>query len=107
MAFNAVFPEGDTTIPANVKMLVNIILAGVVTVIGVIEANSPAPPAPKGLQAHAETQAMHQATVIHDTTVMVTTLVPTFKQSKWHSPESQYRKAWNDAVAKVPGVATL
>lgn len=84
--------------PANVSALVNIILAGVETVIGVLNANSPAPAAPAGVAVHAEVRAMHQASVIADTTIKVAALVPGFKRSIWHSPASQYSKAWNDGV---------
>ena len=97
-AFNALFPSGDTTIPENVKLLVNVILAGIETVIGVLLANSPEPKAPEGVVAHGEMKAMHQAAVIHETTAKVTKLVPTFKRSIWHSPAGQYASAWNNAV---------
>ena len=99
-------------LPSTVSTLVNLILAGVETVIGVIAANSPAPaPAPVAAPGEApilaetaasdeETQAMHQAHVIADTTAKVTALVPGFKRSIWHSPASQYKSHWNDAIAK-------
>jgi hypothetical protein len=95
-AFQSVF----NTLPlsTNVQVLTNIILAGIETVIGVLMANSPAPPAPAGVKAHAETKAMYQANVIADTTIKVATLVPGFNRSFWHSPESQYNKAWDNAV---------
>jgi hypothetical protein len=91
-------------LPANVEALGNIILAGIETVIGVISANSPAPAPAAALAAHAEpaspeeTQAMHQAHVIADTTAKLNKLVPHFKRSIWHSPASQYKATWNDAV---------
>ena len=91
--------------PANVSALVNIILAGIETVIGVVMANAPAPvTAAMPSLAHSlraspeESHAMHQAHVIADTTAKVTTLVPGFKRSIWHSPASQYAKAWNEGV---------
>ena len=61
---------------------------------------APVVPAASGgvLTPHAEIQAMHAASVAVDTTAKVQTLVPGFKRSIFHSPESQYNKAWNDAV---------
>jgi hypothetical protein len=85
-------------IPPEYQMLGNIVLAGIETVIGVVTANSPAPAAPEGVEAHAEAQAMHQAAVAADTTAKVQSLVPSFKRSIFHSPESQYNKAWNAEV---------
>jgi hypothetical protein len=92
-------------LPSTVSTLVNLILAGVETVIGVITANSPAlAPAVKPASGERatveETVAMHQAHVIADTTAKVTALVPGFKRSIWHSPASQYKSHWNDAIAK-------
>jgi hypothetical protein len=95
-AFQSVF--NVLPIPAELATLVNIILAGVETVIGVLTANSPAPVGVAGDATEEETQAMYQAHVVADTTAKVTALVPTFKRSIWHSPASQYTKAWNDAV---------
>jgi len=51
-----------------------------------------------GRASPEESHAMHQAHVIADTTAKVTTLVPGFKRSIWHSPASQYAKAWNEGV---------
>jgi hypothetical protein len=97
-AFNAVVePLG---LDPKIQLLVNVVLAGVETVIGILLANSPAPQAPAGLKAHSETQAMHQSAVIAHTTLRVKTLVPSFKRSIWHSPESQYKSTWNHAVAE-------
>jgi len=92
-AFQGVFAA--LPIPDNYKVLANIILGGVIAVIGVLTANSPAP---AGVASHPETQAMHQAAVAADTAVKVAVLVPHFKRSIWHSPESQYDSAWNKAV---------
>ena len=95
-AFNAVV--APLNLPPQTVALVNIILAGVETVLGVIIANSPAPPAPVGLKAVKEPQALHQATVASDTVVKVHALVPGIKLSRFHSPASQYNHAWNKAV---------
>jgi hypothetical protein len=89
--------------PPSEQLLVNVILAGVETVIGVLTANSPAPVAPApvagAMRASVEeTQVMHQAHVIAETTAKVTALVPSFKRSIWHSPASQYDKAWTEAA---------
>lgn len=89
-------------LPATVTALANIILAGIETVIGVLTANSPALATMSSLTANFaeahDVTAMHQAFVAADTTAKVQALVPGFKRSIWHSPESQYNKAWNGAV---------
>ncbi len=85
-------------IPDQYKVLANVILAGVEAVIGVLIANSPAPPAPVGLKGVADAKALHQATVAADTTVKIHTLVPGIKLSRFYSAESQYNHAWNKAV---------
>lgn len=100
-AFNAVVAL--LPLPPLYTALINIILAGVETVIGVLTANSPAPTAPTPVVGSAaaapeEVQAMHVAHTIADTTTKVQTLVPGFKRSIWHSPASQYKTAWNNAV---------
>jgi hypothetical protein len=105
-AFQAVF--NTLPLPTTVQTLTNIILAGIETVIGVITANSPVPSAPavgdpvagEPLAASdEEINGMHVAHTIADTTAKVQVLVPGFKRSIWHSPESQYNTAWNKAVA--------
>jgi hypothetical protein len=109
-AFTAVF---DTLpFPSEVSVLVNIVSAGIVTVIGVLTGNSPAPAAPAGATASAEeAQDAHAVAVAHDTTVKVQALVPGFKRSIWHSPAAQYKTAWNNGVVTVakanPKYATL
>jgi hypothetical protein len=103
--FQAVF--NTLPIPSKYLSLVNIILAGVETVIGVLTANSPAPAPPAGVVAHEETQAMHQADVVAKTTVKVQALVPGYKRSIWHSPESQYKSEWNKAVVSGEFPANL
>ena len=107
-AFTAVFSV--LPLPADAKALEAIISAGIVTVIGVVTANSPAPTAAEDpskplvgagvAAAHEETQAMHVARVVADTTAKVGELVPGFKHSIWHSPAGQYKGEWNKAVAK-------
>ena len=94
-------------IPAKYVTLTNIILAGVEAVIAVIAANSPAPAAPAGVAAHADTQAMHQAATAADAQVKIKVLVPGFKRSIFHSPESQYKSTWDKAVAEGGFPATL
>jgi hypothetical protein len=96
-AFNALTQA--IPLPPGVSTLVNVILAGIEAVIGVIAANSPAPAAPAGATATPEeATAAHQAAVAHDTEAKVTTLVPTFKRSIWHSAASQYKSTWNKAI---------
>lgn len=106
-AFTAVFSV--LPIPSEAKGLEAIISAGIVTVIGVVMANSPAPTAAEAARpllgagvaaAKDETQAMHVAHVVADTTAKVGELVPGFKHSIWHSPAGQYKSEWKKAVAK-------
>jgi hypothetical protein len=90
-------------IPANVETLVNIILAGIETVIGVLTANSPAPGPTVGVAksdaaSPEERTALYQVHVIAETTAKVKTLVPTFQRSFWHSASYQYKKTWNDQL---------
>ena len=85
-------------IPGQYMTLVNIILAGLQAVIGVIMANSPAPAAPEGMAPHPEAQAMHAVHVAAETSEKVAELVPGFRRSIWHSPESQYSHTWDKAV---------
>jgi len=116
VAFQTIF--STLPLPPEIVTFVNIILGGVVTVIGIVKANSSVPVAiaPDTLKGSStvavgeaaspeETKAMYQAQVIHDTTEQVATLVPTFKRSFFHSPAAQYKKAWNDAVMANPTVA--
>ena len=96
-AFQSIF--NALPLPSSVQTLANIILAGIETVIGVLTANSPAPAAVEAGDASAEeTRAMHQAHVAAATASKVAELVPGFKRSIWHSPASQYQKAWDEAV---------
>jgi len=91
-------------IPASIQTLVNIILAGLTAVVGVISANSPAPlpvnpPTPTPAAASAEeTQGQFAAHVAADTAARVEALVPGFKRSIFHSPQHQYKTVWNDEV---------
>jgi hypothetical protein len=96
-------------LPATVLLFSKIILGGIIAVIGIVTANSPAPAPPVGFDAHEDTQVMHQAEVAASTAAQVEALVPGFKRSIFHSPESQYKKAWNDAVAANPdaGIAAI
>lgn len=101
-AFTAIF---DTLpFPSTVTFLVNIISAGVVTVIGILEANSPAPVASvaSGQPASTEeTQALHQVQVIQETTAKVQKLVPSFNRSIFTSPAQQYKNTWNAELKKM------
>ena len=95
-------------LPANVITFTNLILAGIATVIGIVTANSPAPAAPADATAHPlQTQAIYQANVAAETTAKVQALVPKFKPSIFHTPESQYEKAWNAAVDANPGLGLV
>jgi hypothetical protein len=100
-------------LPPAFEVFGNIIIGSVVTIIGIVTANSPAPAAAEDAGVDAataeETQAHWQAQVAADTTAKVQALVPTFKRSIFHSPVSQQRKAWNEAVAANPslGVAAV
>ena len=97
VVFNALVQS--LPVPNNVVVLVNIILAGLEAVLGVLAANSPAPPAPADATASdEEIQVQHQLKVAQDTTAKVGTLVPDFHRSIWHSPASQYNSTWNKGV---------
>lgn len=89
-------------LPPEVAMFTDIIIGGITAVVGIITANSPAPAGPVGLPVHAETQAMHQADVAASTAARVAVLVPGFKRSIFHSPESQYKAVWNKQVDANP-----
>lgn len=100
-AFDAGF--NALPVPATFKDLANIILAGITTVIGVIQANSPAPvignaPGPSEAATPEGIMGHYQADVAAATSAKVTLLVPGFKRSIWHTPESQYKQAWNKQV---------
>jgi hypothetical protein len=96
-AFSTVF--ATLPLPPNVQLYVSTITAGIKIVIAILTANSPAP---VGLAVHAETQAMHQAAVAADAEAEVRALLPGFKRSIFHSPESQYNTAWNNACDANP-----
>ena len=101
-AFTAVF--NTLPFPAEVKLLADIVSAGVVTVIGVLTGNSPAPAAPVGTVVTASAEEVahaHAAAVAKDTEAKVAALVPGFKRSIWHSAASQYKAEWNKGVAAV------
>lgn len=83
-------------IPSDAKMLADLISAGLITVIGVLTANAPAPTT--HAQGHEEVQAAHVALVAHDTATAVEALVPGFKRSIFTSPSKQYENTWNRAV---------
>jgi hypothetical protein len=95
-------------IPATYQLLVNVILAGVAAIIGVVEANSPAPAAPAGATVEAaDVQAFHQSTVAADTVTKIHALVPGIRLSRFHSAEHQYNDAWNGAVDQGGFAVTL
>ena len=98
-AFSAV--TAPLNLPPTVVLLVNVISGGIVAVIGVLTANSPAPVVASAVgDASSEESAMaYQHQVIADTTAKVAELVPTFKRSIWHSAATQYRRTWNETVA--------
>lgn len=104
-AFTLVF--NTLPLPAMYKALESIISAGIVTVIGVITANSPAPAhltaqlasvAPEDVATDEEMQHHFRAAVIHQTTHQVQALVPEFKRSIFTSAAGQYKKTWNSTV---------
>lgn len=99
-AFTTVF--NTLPIPDNYKLYADVISAGIVTVIGIVTGNSPAPAPPAGVVAHEETQAMYAAEVASMTAEKVQRLVPTFQRSIFHSPESQSKKTWNNLVDTNP-----
>jgi len=98
VVFNA-FVQALPVVPQNVVVLINIILAGLEAVVGMLAGNSPVTEAPADATASAEEiQEQHQLHVAYDTKAKVGTLVPDFQFSPWHSPASQYNKTWNKGV---------
>lgn len=104
-AFTSVFDV--LPIPADLITLENIISAGVVTVIGILSANSPAPVTASAEDVTADpehTQALYAHAVAASTEKKVNNLVPGFKRSLFHSAAHQYKSAWNKAVDHVSDV---
>jgi hypothetical protein len=97
-AFSTVFDV--LPIPEDAKALEGVIEAGIVAIIAVVTANSPAPPAAAGTATAEETQALHALSVSDDATAKVSKLVPGFKRSHFHGAAHQYKQAWNGAVEK-------
>lgn len=94
-------------VPAEVKGLVDVISAGIVVVIGVLGGNSPVPvsPAPSvGAASEEELAHAHQSEIAKDTEAKVAALVPSFKRSKFHSIDHQWKGAWNHAVDEATAV---
>ena len=89
----------ELPIPATAATLLNIILGGLAAVIGILNANSPAPA--------GTAKDMHQAAVAHDTVVAVHALVPGIKLSRFEAADKQYTAAWNAAVDTGGFPATL
>jgi hypothetical protein len=93
-------------IPEDAKVLEGVIEGGVVIVLGIFEAHpattattatedTAAPATAHIVDAHANVVAVTAAT-----SAKVATLVPGFKPSIFHSPQSQYNSEWNKAVKK-------
>lgn len=102
-AFTAVF--NTIPWPGEIKLLVDIVSAGIVTVIGVLTGNSPAPAAPADSTATPdEIKQAHEHAVAADTEKKVEALIPGFKRSIWHSAVHQYNGAWNKGVASLEAV---
>lgn len=103
-AFAAV--SGPLNLPPAVLLLVNVIAGGIEAVIGVLQANSPAPVVASvaGDASPEDVQRAHQDQVLIATSAKIKQLVPTFKRSIWDSAAYQYKKTWNDTVtgAKLP-----
>ena len=103
-AFTQVF--NTLPIPAEAKSLADIISAGIVTVIGVLTANSPAPAATTSIVAHQEATAKTAQAKVQE-------LVPGYRES-WFARSraalgdsgvaaGEYKKVWNEGVTKVGG----
>jgi hypothetical protein len=89
-------------IPTQYQALINIILAGLETVIGVVTANSPAPaPAADATVAPEDAQDTHMATVAAATADKVHTLIPGIKLTRNHPAAAQYTTAWASGMAAV------
>lgn len=113
-AFESGVSTLTTAIPslASVGDLVNIILAGIATVIAVLTANSPADTTDDNstVETAADPEvatAHYQAEVAIQAEAKVKTLAPKFKRSIFHSITWNYEKAWNDQVAAGDHPASL
>lgn len=97
--FQAAVAALGPLLPIQDALLVNAILAAVAVVIGIIKANSPAPPAPAESTVSAEENQFHHANVVRqETEDQVEALVPGFKVSRFHTAESQAHAVWNKAA---------
>lgn len=96
-------------LPPDVELYGNLILGGIVTVIGIVNANSPAPVAAGANVEPATPPEMHQAVVAADTVKQLHALVPGLKLSRFHGAKEQYDNAWNNLVDThpVPGLAKV
>jgi hypothetical protein len=116
-AFTSVFNAVTTSVPIPVEItaLIDVISAGLVTVIGLLTANSPAPPV-TAEEANAETvgvetPALYQTHVATETQEKVAKLIPGFKVSIWDKGRAalgdhtvvanEYKHHWNQAVEKA------
>lgn len=114
--FNAL--AASLSLPAPVVVLVDLISGGVEAVIGIIESNSPAPPAPAAAtpEEAAAAQTFHAHAVGAAAEAKVTALTGV-KLSAWdkaraalgdsHVAANRYKSEWNSAVAKGGLPATL
>jgi hypothetical protein len=110
-AFTAAYNAVTTAIPVppELSALVNIFAAGIVTVIGLVTANAPAPVA-----ATPETVSLYQAHVAADTTAKVQVLIPGYKVSLWDKGRAalgdhtvvagELKKEWNKGVVAATRV---
>ena len=107
-AFNAL--ASTLPLPPEVDVLVNLIAGGIAAVIGIINANSPAPAAPAGAatpELAAAAQTFHAHAAGADAQAKVTALTGV-KLSHWdmaraalgdtHVAANRYKSEWNKAV---------
>jgi len=94
-------------LPPNLELFGNLILGATEAVLGILVGNSPAPtpvvdPGNPPLVAHENTQAAHEAQTAIETAAKVKALVPDFKMSIFHTPQSQFVSQWNKDVDANP-----
>lgn len=95
-------------VPPEDELIANVILAGITTVIGILDGNQSVP-TPTGATANDTQIKEHQAEVAMHTMSQVKTLVPGFHYRKGflglfrENPEHAYYDNWNEVVKQAGG----
>jgi hypothetical protein len=108
VAFTDVFQT--LPVPDSAKLIEGVIEAGVITILGFVQAHPAVPPTPPAGStiAPGDALAAHQAHVVAETTARIQVLVPGFKLSKFHTAKHQLASEMSKAVAAAgPKYASL